>query len=103
MGLGGYLMWTGFAKNMYEHTNRKPLFAHQPKFSDLLLGYNYDRSYALSNSPAFINNPYIDFPEIIKKSNIINNLDNLLLKLLKLIRSDYLIEYIFYKYSVNSN
>mgnify|MGYP000018976674 CR=1 FL=1 len=62
MGLGGHLIWTAVFRNLQMRTGNRIFICRKPKFSDLLHGCLYDRSFCARDDPVFRNNPRLDHP-----------------------------------------
>lgn len=82
MGYGGSLMWSGVIAALAQGPRALAL-AHQPKLTDLLLGYAHDRAATLSQDAVFRGNPKIAFLGGGRKSPFARRLDSLFVTLLE--------------------
>jgi hypothetical protein len=86
MGYGGNLIWTSVIKTLHERDGRPLGLVKVPGFSDLIVGWLYDRTTSLETDEIFRNNPRVVFPPIRAKARLLRILDSLFFRALGLLK-----------------
>jgi len=86
MGYGGNLLWSGVLKNIYLQDKKQILICYAPMISDIFARTLWDSSRSFQFDPIFINNPYLLFNKIKKKSQYTFYIDLFFMKVISFLR-----------------